>query len=59
MHESEYSLEDPVRIAANGKDGTVKGIYSDAGGFQYSVQYCDDNGLVSDRYFRGSDLSRA
>lgn len=57
MRDYEFGLDDRVQIIANGKQGTVKALFTNAGGNQYSVQYVNDIGDVCERYFRPSEIA--
>lgn len=59
MHDDQFVIGQSVRIAWTGLVGKVKAIFTDASGTQYSVEYADSNGLITDRYFRGNEISAA
>ncbi len=59
MHDEQFVIGQSVHIAGNGLFGKVKAIYTDVGGTQYSVEYADSNGLITDRYFRGNEIAAA
>jgi hypothetical protein len=59
MHEDAFVIGQSVRIDAHGIGGKVRAFYTDAGGTQYSVEYVDSTGRITDRYFRGNEISAA
>lgn len=48
--EASYEIGDPVRIKANGRDGTVDATFTDRNGTQYRVEYADASGSLCSDY---------
>lgn len=54
-----FAVGERVNINANGLNGTVIGQWNGRRGQQFSVEYADRNGLVTDRWFFPEDIAAA
>lgn len=57
MHDEQFQRGQKVRINANGLEGAISAIFTDAGGTQYRVDYADASGCIQDRYFRADEIT--
>jgi hypothetical protein len=59
MHDEQFTIGQRVRIHANGIEGTVNAVFTDADGTQWRVEYASATGVLNDRYCRASEIAAA
>ena len=59
MSSEEFAIGQRVVLVNHGIEGVVIGVYTDRIGTSFNVEYADNDGHISGRYFAADDLSPA